>query len=142
MSFLSIFLVFYPSELVINIINSICHSQTEIEPAEEEDDDGTGFRLRTRQGRDADDIIWVGNLDEEKNLIWDMNIKDYFFKYVPKGHKTIWVRSLNDKPIWEVVNQVCQVFAKLGKPEPLDTWESHNMDISFQGKQLNAFESL
>ena len=32
---------------------------------------GTGFTVGTRQGRDADDIIWVGNLDEEKNLIWE-----------------------------------------------------------------------
>ena len=49
-----------------------------------------------RQGKSVDDIIWVGEVDEEEMFIVESKIRDYFFKFVPPQDQedkfqTFWV---------------------------------------------------
>ena len=89
----------------------------------------------TREGQRCTDIFWVGNLDEEGQFVLDRDIQDYFFKYVDKGYKTIWVRATVEVPIQMVSERVCEFFAKkVGMPEPWNTCIASELNITFKGK--------
>ena len=89
----------------------------------------------TRDEKKCTDILWVGNVDEEGRFILRRDIKDYFFKYVDKGYKTILVRTTVEVPIHRVSEWVCEFLAKkVGMPEPWNTCIASKLTITFKGK--------
>ena len=66
----------------------------------------------SRHGKNADDVLWIGQRDAEDTFIWrDQKIQDVYLRYLDEGMLTLQVRVTVDLPINALVTWVAEFMA-------------------------------
>ena len=92
------------------------------------------------QGRDADDVLWIGEKDEGGSFLWKgKRIHDVYFRYLNEGLQTIHVRCTVDVKAKLIVDWVVDLLAnKLKMGDALEALQAGELEINLRGARING----
>ena len=94
----------------------------------------------SKHGKDAEDVIWIGQIDAEGTFIWQgKSIQDLYVRYLDEGLLTLHVRCTVDVKLKDLIDWVSDYLAtKLKMGDALEALRAGQLHVNYEGGPVSG----